>query len=317
MWSTIAEKMSTFLGQSFMVAYWGPAAIGMGAMFGIIVLIQGFQQTFGWLAGGNTITPILFFLGVVMAITMGAYLLASLHHFLIRLYEGYWPEMPLKNRLKESQSNQAKKQEKEGQRQLHFPRCEKRIMPTRFGNVLAAAEEYPSRLYQLDAVTWWPRLVTLLPNTMTSAINEAEAYMVAALNLSTIFTLLALIGGGTAFLVTKNWSLLFLLVTGGSGFAWLFYVAAVSQAESYGAMIRTAFDLYRHLILTAMYLPLPQDLVEERLLWIALNECMNFYLTPWNTRVGGKLPRLQKPFRYERPLEAASQQSNQKGAPEN
>ena len=312
----LAEKLSTFFGKSFMVAYWGPAAIGMGALFGVLVLIQGFEQTFGWLAGSNTITPIIFFLGVVMAITMIAYLLASFHHFLIRLYEGYW-EMPLKETLKQSQIKHARKQEKNQQRHLHFPMRDKCIMPTRLGNVLAAAEEYPFRFYGLDSVTWWSRLVTLLPESMISAVNEEEAYMVAALNLSAIFTLFALIGGGATFLLTKNGVLSLLLVIGGGGLAWLCYVAAVSQAESYGAMIRTAFDLYRHRILTAMHLPLPLNLADERVIWIALNECLQKYIVPWNTAVACYLPQLQEPFSYAPQQEEISGPGSQKDSSKN
>jgi hypothetical protein len=315
-WNTVAEKLSNFFGQSFMVAYWGPAAIGMGALFGVLVLIQGFEQTFGWLAGSNTITPIIFFLGIVMAITMLAYLLASFHHFLVRLYEGYW-EIPFKEILKKSQTKQAQQQEKKQQRHLHFPLSKDRMMPTRLGNVLAASEEYPFRFYGLDPVTWWPRLVTLLPESMISAVNETEAYMVAALNLSAIFTLFALIGGGTTFLLTQNWGLSLLLVFGGGGLSWLCYVAAVSQAESYGAMIRTAFDLYRHRILMAMHLPLPPNLADERVLWSALNECLQKYIVPWYTAVACYLPQLQEPFSYAPQQEEISGPGSQKDSPKN
>ena len=61
-------------------------------------------------------------------------------------------------------------------------------------------------------------------------------------------------------------------------------------------MLRTAFDLYRHSILEQMHIPIPNNLVEERLLWAALNQLVGRYVMPWTTHEADKLPQLNEPL---------------------
>ncbi|MGH3616223.1 MAG: hypothetical protein ACRDRK_27245 [Pseudonocardia sp.] len=71
------------------------------------------------------------------------------------------------------------------------------------------------------------------------------------------------------------------------------YHGALAQASRYADCVRVTFDLYRHDVLKAMHIPLPNTLVAERQRWEDL--------TQWIYR--GEPP--QQPVRYEHPVPAA------------
>jgi hypothetical protein len=77
------------------------------------------------------------------------------------------------------------------------------------------------------------------------------------------------------------------------------YIAACNQALDYGQLVRVAFDFYRHDILKQMHLPIPDNLVEERLLWDALNAMTYNYTLPWEAEAATQTPRLARPFYYD------------------
>ncbi len=62
-------------------------------------------------------------------------------------------------------------------RHQRFPRERSDVMPTRMGNVFQAAESYPSdaRLYGMDAVFFWPRLYSLLPDSLRAELAAARS----------------------------------------------------------------------------------------------------------------------------------------------
>jgi hypothetical protein len=119
------------------------------------------------------------------------------------------------------------------------------------------------------------------------------------LNLSMLLTLLALGGGGALFLTYRYWWLGVLVFIGGLALARTCYVAASNQAMDYGQLVRVAFDFYRHDILKQMHIAVPDNLVEERLLWDALNAVVYDYVLPWDAEVADQIPRLAHPFYYD------------------
>lgn len=300
MWATIVDRMSNFFGGGFFAVYWGPAAFGICSIFGISALIRGLYPTFGWITEINSVSSIIALVIFIMIITVLSYLLMSFHRFLILLYEGYWPERPGINWLKKKLSSRQDRQAHSQRGFLSCPLDKNRIKPTRLGNILAAAEEYPLELYGMNALLWWPRLVTLLPVTITTAMSEAEGSMISLLNMSTIFLLFIPIEFGFALTFGGNWWITLLLIIGSGILSRMCYHAAVSQAENYGAMIRTAFDLYRHSILKHMRIPLPGNLVDEQVLWKALNMRIFSYIPPWQTPMAKDLPQLTEPFNYSK-----------------
>jgi len=177
-----------------------------------------------------------------------------------------------------------------------FPRDTELLKPTLLGNVLAAAEEYSYQVYRLDAVIWWPRLTTLLPEDFRIQVDIALTPMLTVLNLSVIFSLLALVGLGL-LLAYHQWFLYGFIVIVGLLLARSFYVAAINQAAVYGKLVRVAFDLYRHEILKKMHIPVPDNLVAERMLWDLLTNWHYFYIVPWDIK--SDTPEFDNPFYYD------------------
>ena len=172
---------------------------------------------------------------------------------------------------------------------LNYPRKQELVRATQLGNVLTAAEEYAYQVYRLDTNLWWPRLASLLPETLSGQIDAALTPLIALLNLSFLLTLLALLGGpalvlAALFGASPPWWLFLLVFAGGLLLARLCYEAAVTQAGDYGSLLRVAFDLHRHKVLEEMHIARPDNLREERRLWDALNQWVYHYVPPWDSR---------------------------------
>jgi hypothetical protein len=147
---------------------------------------------------------------------------------------------------------------------------EDKVLPTRLGNVLRAAEDRAGRRYGLDAVAIWPRLYPLLGEKLAMTIADQRDQLDLSARFCAVF-FLAAIAAGTILFRHGAW----LLVPGAALLlAWLSYRAAIAAAIVYGESIEAAFDLYRFDLLTALHLPLPCDRATER----AANEALCDFL---------------------------------------
>jgi hypothetical protein len=141
-----------------------------------------------------------------------------------------------------------------------FYPAESRLLPTRLGNVLRAAEDNAGRRYGLDAVVVWPRLYPLLSDQVTASMADRRDQLDLAVRFCAVFMLAALISA--IALLQYGWWLL--VPTAALGLAWLSYRAAITAALAYGEGIEAAFDLHRFDLLKALHLPLPADRESER-----------------------------------------------------
>lgn len=162
-----------------------------------------------------------------------------------------------------------------------YPRDPDRLKSTKLGNILIAVEEYPLQIYQLDAAFWWPRLAVLLPQNFRIQVDMSLSPMLAAINLSSLFTLLAFINL-ISIVFNHQWLMYGIFFIVGLLLARVLYHAVISQATVYGKLVRVAFDLYRHEILKQMHIPLPNNLFEERKIWNLLTNWHYYYIVPWN-----------------------------------
>ncbi|MFD7119166.1 hypothetical protein ACFWAA_19325 [Streptomyces sp. NPDC059922] len=199
--------------------------------------------------------------GFVLAVTLLTALLAAHRVTLLRWAEGYWPGR-LGRRLgawRASRHERARAQLRGDVRAgspdayetlyLRFPLPGLPVLPTRLGNVLRGAEDYPRTRYGIDAVLVWPRLFPLLPAPFTAAFASSRARLDAALAataLSGAFTVAApvctVVTGGAPWLAVGS------LAAGALG-ALTGYRAALTAAVVHGQQVRVAFDLYRGLLL--------------------------------------------------------------------
>lgn len=197
---------------------------------------------------------------------------------LLRLAEGYWPSTlsAYRNDLVAGQIKQIAKDrdrrrelfirgKKENltrdeanefvwldQRLRRFPTDDNKVMPTRLGNILRAAEAHSTEKYKLDAIICWPRLWLVLPQDVKDELTVARARLDNA----------ALMGfWGLLFMIWSVWiwwaPFLGLLA------AFVAYRALLSAAETYADLVESTFDMYRTVLYQALRWPFPGNPKEE------------------------------------------------------
>ena len=205
---------------------------------------------------------------------------------LTRLYEGYW-EAYWPGRLLARVGKAVQRRRHRGLdpnnarhyaiRYYLFPRRPEDLLPTRLGNALKAAEQYPSDegRYGIDAVFFWPRLYMVLPEAMRDSLQNVRSSLDLTLITSALGWLYALTA--CCFLAVAgaaNWYLWPAAVGGGVLVALAAYRGVVRSAVTYGELIRIAFDLYRGDLLTQLGYTAPTSLAQEQVLWRNLGKQM-------------------------------------------
>jgi hypothetical protein len=245
-------------------------------------------------------------LSVTLATLLVAGLLYNLDVPLIRLYEGYswreswigkWRTQAWRSKFDEEQKLHAVLFELTGEKGIadadellskwgdvkvrltKFPDSGDLVLPTRLGNVVRAFERYPSTQYEIDAIAFWPRLISVLPSGYSSAIDDARTSFVFLLNLAYITAVLAVttLAAGLFHLPSDLLQGVFLptFVFGLSSHR--FYVLAVGAAASWGDMVKGAFDLYRWELLKQLgYEQRPLTRADERKLWKQITQQVLF-----------------------------------------
>jgi hypothetical protein len=220
---------------------------------------------------------------------------AMMHPFqfsLVRLLEGYWDGSRIgrrlsdfgkerhrrrRQRLEELALTTPRTPEEERRKQwaedrlVHYPE-EGRLLPTRLGNTLRAAEDEAGKRYELPTIAAMPRLYPYLSERFAAVYSDRRNQLDFAVRFCTVLALAALVA---AVLLLPNggpWRLLPLAI---SVFAWIAYHAAVRAAANYGQALYVAFDLHRFDMIRALHYPLPTSRAEE----LALNERLTIFLT--------------------------------------
>jgi hypothetical protein len=163
-------------------------------------------------------------------------------------------------------------------RRRHRPSRSTSLMPTRLGNVLAAAESRPADKYGLSAIAVWPHLWLVLPDDARREIVGARAALDAAAA-SCIW--------GAAFIFFSIWTPLAapvgLLVVLAAYLLWL-----PARAETFADLVEAAFDLHRVALYRQLRWPLPSDPQAERVegvkltryLWRGSDEATPTFVPP-------------------------------------
>lgn len=162
-----------------------------------------------------------------------------------------------------------------------LPMDSDRAGPNRFSNMLAVAEEYAWERYGMDASVFWPRVSAEMETEKLDSLTASYGAMRGFLNLSLLAFVFAFesVFFGVGILVGKFQPVSHILLRP----RWLFvaallsvliglgaYRAAVGVARLVGNAMRTAFDYYRGNVLRRFNLQMPDDLEQERLVWLKL-----------------------------------------------
>lgn len=272
------------LDSKFLIAYWLPAFVAVLGSFGILAVLVGAGQIDAWITDLDSFEQALAVVLIVLAITMAAFVLRALSRPIAKMFAGdalpravaAWSTRgQLASKSKATQALGSPERPRTGAARQRaaiwldqaFPHDDDQVQPTLLGNVLTTAAEHPRAAYMLEGFLWWPRLSPLLPVEFQEMVSGSQAPMMGLLNLSVVFTGLALAGAPVLALAGGNWTAALGVLVGGLLLARLSYRAAVSQATELGNLLRVGFDLYRHEILRQLNLEIPADLEEERALW--------------------------------------------------
>ncbi|KOT90133.1 hypothetical protein ADK70_17820 [Streptomyces rimosus subsp. pseudoverticillatus] len=240
---------------------------------------------------------------LILGITVAALVAHPLQLPLVRLLEGYWAWYPVgllrpadwavrrqRRRLERFQERAfvveapprqgagrpAEAGRRETREQLRLRRAEyaaqcldgfpapERLLPTRLGNTLRAAEEAVSLRYGLDAVALWPMLHSVMSPSIREAADDQRDQMDFLTRISVVTFVSALL------------ALVVLRPVGDGRWPWLVipvvlllvsriaYLASVIAAAGYGRLMMAAFDLHRFDLLRALHLPLPKNSDHEK-----------------------------------------------------
>jgi hypothetical protein len=168
-----------------------------------------------------------------------------------------------------------------------LPKDIERVGATDLANTLALAEEYPFERYAIDTALFWPRLSAEIEPEKLDGLKSSFGALNGLLNLSLLIFLFAveliiievaialdLTAPAAAPLLLSKWSLVMLLFAAGLVSivaAYGAYRAAVGSARAVGNAMRTAFDYYRGNVLRRFNLKMPNDIEEERVVWLKLS----------------------------------------------
>lgn len=285
-------------GRNFLVANLGPAMLFVATNL-ILVLTQHLilpnwqiWQLFQ-AQSLNYKAAILFVSSVFLAIG-----LQQFNIYLIRLYEGYYGRhrFPFRqmatsqrqrfNKLKAEIYRLKNEKRDAGLKEYLLSRNfadEQEILPTKLGNVIRAFEWYPHKIYNIDPITGWSRLVGVIPQPYQEQLEKNQVDFTFALNIS---FLSALVGMESCVQFVSELSSAvrlepFLTAVVSFCLSYGVYRWSCSLAAAWGEYIRAAFDLYRYDLLRQMRVFLPGQLVtpqEEKGIWSRVQE-YTFYVT--------------------------------------
>lgn len=308
MFNTILDKFSGIFSRSFLLCCWFPSFVAAIALVLVCYFPIGYAIPVTKWGAWDIPRQIVALVVFLLSITLFANLLYGFSYYLMRIFEGYWPhqlqELFLRRvakkwrKLCDIRREAAKKKSNRyisSQARIYFgyPAEIQFFLPTQFGNIIRSAELYPRTIYGLDGVFWWPRLFSLIPELLRDNLNEQLIAMMTMIHFSCLFFLL---GVFSLFHFLRHhvlplnhmtpsgwigWGIVigFLLF---SGFA---YKGLLARAHSYGLLIRSSYDLYRHQLLSTMNVSSPLTPTEERETWSRLEH----WLYNYNLKVSSEI----------------------------
>ncbi|MCD2187820.1 hypothetical protein [Actinomycetospora soli] len=265
----LIEAAGALLDPRRLSAAWLPV---VGFLLGLLAIVIGALgavdslSTWSALGGAGQVLVVAGFL--VSSVIVAAVLDARRISF-TRMLEGYLPRRlePLAVRLRRRHET-LRAALPPVERRRRYPRGE--VRATRIGNTIAAAEEHGAR-YGIDTVAAWPRLYPTLPEPFLAAFGAAAGSLHTMSTLCVLGGTFATLGGLVAVMLLPWWGTL-LCVTAGGMVAVAAYQGAARAALPYAALIRSAYDVHRWALLSAMGLRLPTSFEAEFAQWTQLKK---------------------------------------------
>lgn len=287
--------------RNFIIAFFLPAVVFVGAS---VWLLTGFNLLPGFLSfppadiwqKATTLSVIAW---------LGGILLLVLNYAIYQLLEGYgtynpmhWLERVERRRYQRIKRSREKLEEEyeEGlrtgesdehlnkllDRQMDFERQlveefpgEERLLNTAFGNAVRAFEDYPWRMYGVDSIVVWVRLLAVIPDNYRELIDTAKAQTDFWLNLWLV-GILAIVEYVAVLIYARDVAMLWFPLL----FALLVFIAssrARTAAVHWGDYVKASFDLFLPALREKLQLPVPANIYEERKLWTNFSQVVIYH----------------------------------------
>lgn len=163
-------------------------------------------------------------------------------------------------------------------RQESFPPKADQALATGFGNLIRAAELYPSEVYGIDAIAAWPRMMGVIPAEYIEYLDRSKAPLYFAVN-SFYLSLSILVEYGIFSFIARTlpqWWLPVIFI----GLVIFLYHMALSAARQWGSNIKAVYDLYRFDLLKKMGILIPETWEGERECWKRVNWMFLYWEKP-------------------------------------
>ncbi len=291
MFSTVLQELKGYFGRDFMLSAFSPLLIFSGASLALFFEItQGLGAALAMWEKLSALIQVVALLAGLVVVAFLAYLTDNFQYSITRLFEGYWSRIPLLsllrnlrvdlykkrwehlNTLAQSASTVTEANEITAEQLAFYPPPNHldKMMPTKVGNILRAAELHAYDRYGIDSTIIWPRLRPLLKSEAIAPLEDKKTTLELMLLMSLLGILFTLTWCPVLAIFTNRWDL-FLLCTLGLPLAWICYQNAVQSALAYGEQVKATFDLYRNDLLKALNRPIPSDTETERKEWLRLS----------------------------------------------
>ena len=258
-----------------------------------------------------------------------AVFLQSINRQLFRIAEGYW-SFGLQNRLNGRQLGKFRRlkadiddlygrihelspediqqlTELSRVRARKFPSKEDLVLPTSFGNVVRAYEDYSRVVYGFESINGWARLQGVMSKEFGEILSNDRARVDLWLNLC----FLGLIVAFEVAIVAKvrSYSLVWLIAPV-LVFACIAYVQARASVLQYGEQIKAAFDVYLPVLAAKLGYRLSENPAKNRKFWQFFGQVMvHRDAGALDEMSQADLPRLDAP-----PARTADQSGSQEGS---
>lgn len=146
-----------------------------------------------------------------------------------------------------------------------FPDHDELVLPTRFGNVLCAAESYAPTLYGMEATCGWSRLLAIMPRDQRELVDNAKAEVDLLVNLWLLSWLFLAEYLALGWYTGRFASLWFPAFAVGSLILSSYF--SIDAAARWGEILKSCFDVFLPDLRRQLGLPVPVTRAAEWEMW--------------------------------------------------
>ena len=300
------DEVNKIFGREFIIAFFVPSLAFIAANVGLMKAV-GVDTSWLWI---NTADPLKDMTLVIIAILVAAFCLMSVNRVVIRILEGYWifhlsehlsfiqrwRFRKLQNRIQQlteegmlyRKAGKVFPKEKERERVMlraaqRFPSKANLVLPTSFGNIFRANEDYSRVMYGFESINGWSRLSAVMSKEYREAFGSVRAMTDFWANIWFLSLIFIIEFVSVRLLLARDFDDFWMFFTSLPGLAilsagvitaliasWQACVAAVQ----WGEWMKGAFDVFLPVLSVKLGYRRPLDHKTERDFWLKFSQAI-------------------------------------------